>query len=150
MTEADLITARRDTAGGRHLILYDRDCGFCRWSLAWLLRWDRRRALTPVALQDPLSDRLLADLAPEARKASWHLITPAGGRVSGGIAIASLLRLMPAGAPLGRLFGAFPAATERGYGFVDRHRGAFSSRIGHRSRARADEVIATRERHSSG
>jgi predicted DCC family thiol-disulfide oxidoreductase YuxK len=27
---------------GRWIVLYDADCGFCNWLLAWLLRWDRR------------------------------------------------------------------------------------------------------------
>ena len=35
------------------IVLYDADCGFCRWSLGKLLAWDRRRLLRPVALQDP-------------------------------------------------------------------------------------------------
>jgi predicted DCC family thiol-disulfide oxidoreductase YuxK len=143
--DPELRSARRETAAGRHLILYDRDCGFCRWSLGWLLRWDRRRALVPVALQDPLSERLLADLDRDARLASWHLISPAGERVSGGIAIAPMLNLLPAGAPLGRLLGAFPAATERAYAFVTRHRGAIGRRVPAGARARAGEVIARRE-----
>ena len=31
----------------RVTLLYDRDCGFCRWSLAWFLCWDRRHVLRP-------------------------------------------------------------------------------------------------------
>jgi predicted DCC family thiol-disulfide oxidoreductase YuxK len=146
---AALAAARREAAAGRHLILYDRDCGFCRWSLGWLLRWDRRRALAPLALQEPLADRLLADLTEEERMASWHLITPAGERVSGGVAAAPMLRLLPGGAPLGRLLRAFPAATERAYGFAARRRSTIGHVITAGARARADAVIARREREST-
>jgi predicted DCC family thiol-disulfide oxidoreductase YuxK len=31
-------------------VLYDPDCGFCRVTLAFLLRWDVRGRLRPVAL----------------------------------------------------------------------------------------------------
>jgi predicted DCC family thiol-disulfide oxidoreductase YuxK len=148
LTAEPLKAARREAAAGRHLVLYDRDCGFCRWSLSWLLRWDRRRSLVPLPLQDPIADRLLADLEPDARMASWHLITPAGERVSGGIAIAPLLGRLPGGSAFGRLFAAFPRATGRGYELVARHRGAVGRLIPARARARADDVIAGRERES--
>jgi predicted DCC family thiol-disulfide oxidoreductase YuxK len=147
---AALVAARREAAAGRHIVLYDRDCGFCRWSLGWLLRWDRRRAVTPLALQEPLADRLLADLDEEARMASWHLITPAGERMSGGVAAAPMLRLLPGGSLPGRLLGAFPAATERAYAFVRRHRGAIGRLITAGARARADAVIGRRERGRAG
>ena len=42
-------------------LIYDSDCGFCRWLLAKVLAWDRRGALRPVALEteeaDPDRDR---------------------------------------------------------------------------------------------
>ncbi len=81
----------------RHLILYDAECGFCRRSLGWILRWDRRGELEPVALQDPRAAELLADLEPEERMDSWHLVSPAGERWSAGAAAAPLLRLLPGG-----------------------------------------------------
>jgi predicted DCC family thiol-disulfide oxidoreductase YuxK len=84
------------------IVIYDPDCGFCRFSLALLLIWDRdwgeRRggaergrpsppnwqlrwgrsaapdALRPLPLGTPTADRLLADLTEEQRAASWHLI----------------------------------------------------------------------------
>ena len=39
-------------AQARATVLYDGDCGFCKWSLAKLLAWDRRGALRPLPLQD--------------------------------------------------------------------------------------------------
>jgi len=68
----------------RHAVLYDRDCRFCRWALAKLLRWDRRRQLRPVALQDAGAGRLLGEMPDEQRMASWHLVDPDGRIRSGG------------------------------------------------------------------
>lgn len=43
----------------RAVILFDDDCGFCRWSLSKILAWDRLGRLRPVALQSPEADDLL-------------------------------------------------------------------------------------------
>ena len=40
----------------RAVILFDNDCGFCRWSLSKLLAWDRHGWLRPVALQSEQAD----------------------------------------------------------------------------------------------
>jgi predicted DCC family thiol-disulfide oxidoreductase YuxK len=113
-------------------IVYDRDCGFCRWSLRKLLAWDRRKTLTPVALQDPAADRLLASIPEQARPDSWHLVTSDGRVYSAGAAAAPLLRLLPGGRPLAFLAAAFPDVTEAAYRSVARHR----SRLGRLVRAR--------------
>jgi predicted DCC family thiol-disulfide oxidoreductase YuxK len=67
--------ARRFETAPAAAILYDADCGFCRWSLGKLLAWDRPRRLRPVALQDPEADALLGGMEEERRMASWHLVT---------------------------------------------------------------------------
>ena len=69
-------------------VLYDQDCGFCRWSMAKILAWDRRGALRPVALQGPEADRLLPGMDPETKMASWHLLGPDGRVHSAGAAAA--------------------------------------------------------------
>src|ERR1700756_5301151 len=79
------------------ILLYDEDCGFCRWSLSWVLRADRRRVVEPLPLGTPEADRLLAHLAPAEREASWHLSAPDDRRWSAGYAAAPLLRLLPGG-----------------------------------------------------
>ena len=43
-------------------LLYDRDCGFCRWCLGKVLAWDRRRSIRPVAIQSEEAHRLLAGM----------------------------------------------------------------------------------------
>jgi predicted DCC family thiol-disulfide oxidoreductase YuxK len=108
--------AARRAALSRHAVVYDRDCGFCRWALGWILRWDRRRSLRPVALQEPEADLLLEGV-PD-RMASWHLVDPGGEVRSAGVALAPLFRLLPGGAPLAAIAGRFPGAAERGYRWV--------------------------------
>ncbi len=107
-------------------VLYDGDCGFCKWLLSGLLTWDRAGRLNPVALQQPEADRLLNDLTAVERMSSWHLISPAGERSSGGVAIPPLLRLLPAGRVPASGFERFPVATDRGYRWVAEHRSQLS------------------------
>lgn len=114
----------------RAAILYDRDCGFCRWATDKLLTWDRRRGLRPVALQDPEAERLLAGIPEDQRMASWHLVTPDGRVRSAGAAAAPLLRSLPGGRPLAALAEGFPTATERLYSWVARHRGSLGRFLG--------------------
>jgi predicted DCC family thiol-disulfide oxidoreductase YuxK len=66
--------------------------------------------------------RLLAPIPPGARLDSWHLVRADGRLFSAGAAAAPLARLLPWGRPLASVFAAFPAATERAYRFVARHR----------------------------
>jgi predicted DCC family thiol-disulfide oxidoreductase YuxK len=114
----------------RHVVLFDEDCGFCRWSLDRLLRWDRRGRLRVAPIQGQEADLLLADLDAAARLASWHLITPQGRRYSGGAAVAPLARLLPAGAAVALLAETFPRTTDRLYRWVARHRDMLGRRLG--------------------
>jgi predicted DCC family thiol-disulfide oxidoreductase YuxK len=114
----------------RHVVLYDEDCGFCRWSLDRLLRWDRHRRLRAAPIQSEEGDRLLADLSEERRLASWHLVTPDGRRSSGGAATAPLARLLPGGALIAFLAETFPRTTDRLYRWLALHRDALGRRLG--------------------
>jgi predicted DCC family thiol-disulfide oxidoreductase YuxK len=131
-------------AAARHRLLYDADCGLCRWTLAWVLRWDRRRAIVPVALQDRLAAELLADVAEEKRMASWHLVEPDGEVVSAGAAVAPLLRLLPGGGPLAAPASRFQRAVDLAYDWVAGHRGALGRPLTRGAIARADRVIESR------
>src|SRR5215211_4263805 len=117
-------------ADASHAILYDSDCGFCKWSLDKILLWDRRGRLRPVAIQSPEGDRLLADVPPDHRLDSWHLIEPGGERHSAGAGAAPLARLLPAGRPLAFLFGGFPRTTDRAYRWVADHRDRLARLVG--------------------
>lgn len=126
-------------------MLYDRDCGFCRWSLAQLLELDRRSRLRPVALGTAEADELLADLAPGERSASWHLVSPNGLRTSAGAAAPPLLRLLPGGRLPAAALAARPRLTERGYRWVADHRSLLGRLIPGGAKERADARIARRE-----
>lgn len=127
----------------RAVILYDADCGFCRWSLDKILAWDRDHELRPVALQDPETDRLLPGMDPDERMGSWHLVTPDGRVYSAGAAAPPLLRLLRGGRVLAALLAASPGTTERVYGWVSRHRATLGRGLG--ERACAVDPAASRE-----
>jgi predicted DCC family thiol-disulfide oxidoreductase YuxK len=127
---------------GEWIVLYDGDCGFCRWSLAQLLALDRRRRLRPVALETPAAAALLADLTPDQRAASWHLIAPDGRRWSAGAAGPPLLRLLPGGGGPAWALAAAPALTDRVYRWVAEHRSLLGRAIPDSAKDRATERIA--------
>lgn len=128
------------------MVLYDGDCGFCRWLLAGLLRWDRAGRLRPIALQRPEAEEFLADLAPAERMASWHLVSPTGERTSGGAAVPSLLSLLPHGRFPAAAFARLPRLTARGYRWVAEHREQLSAWVPASVKRRASERVARRER----
>ena len=130
--------------GPRVRVLYDDDCGFCRWSLAVLLRWDRHGRLHPVCLQDPAAAQLLPDRSAAARMDSLHVVDDRGRVWSAGAAVTRLARELPAASPLAAAGAATPKAAERGYRAVAGRRAALGRLITARARRRADRVIAAR------
>jgi predicted DCC family thiol-disulfide oxidoreductase YuxK len=126
----------------RATVIYDADCGFCKFSLALLLSWDRRGALEILPLESPEADRLLADLTPEQRNSSWHLVDESGRRNSAGTALAPALTLLPGGRAPAALVARVPHLTERGYRWVVDHRGLLGRFVPARARHWADRVIA--------
>jgi predicted DCC family thiol-disulfide oxidoreductase YuxK len=128
------------------VVLYDPDCGFCRWSLGRLLALDRSHRLRPLALGTPQADALLSDMPEEQRAASWHLVSPSGERTSAGAAAPGLLRLLPGGRIPAALLASVPRLTERAYGWIADHRSSFSRAIPSYAKRRADAQIARREK----
>jgi predicted DCC family thiol-disulfide oxidoreductase YuxK len=154
------------------IVIYDADCGFCKWCLALLLTWDVARsnrsrrehgrpsppiqqvwwgrsavpgALRPLPLGAEEADRLLRDLSPDERMASWHLIDDSGRRSSAGAALAPALSLLPGGlVPAAALVRA-PRLTERAYRWVADHRGLLGRFVPARARRWAERVIAARD-----
>ena len=127
-------------------MLYDADCGFCKWTLSLLLRWDRAARLAPVALQRPGAADLLVELTPAERMASWHLISPSGERRSGGDALPPLLRALPGGRFPAAVFAHFPRLTARGYRLVAEHRSELSRLVPSGAQQRAGQRVQERER----
>jgi predicted DCC family thiol-disulfide oxidoreductase YuxK len=126
------------------VLLYDRDCGFCRTALALILAWDRRRTLRPLALQDPDAMALLPGMDEATRMASFHLVEPGGAVHSAGLALTELLRLLPGGPALGALAGAAQPVTDATYGLVAGNRNRLGPLIPERAKARATARIDAR------
>ncbi|MFL5826867.1 MAG: thiol-disulfide oxidoreductase DCC family protein [Thermoleophilaceae bacterium] len=134
----------------RWKILYDRDCGFCRWSLGRVLALDGHRALEPVALDEPEADHLLGGMRHDEKMASWHLVSPDGHRWSAGDAFAPLAealgypRARRALEPLRRLLVVL-------YRLVADNRNIWGKLVSDGAKRRADErIAAARGATSSG
>jgi predicted DCC family thiol-disulfide oxidoreductase YuxK len=130
-------------------VLFDCDCGFCRWSVAKLLAWDRAGRLRPLAIQSEEGQRLLADLTAEERLATAHAVDAAGRRTSGGDALLPIAGVLPGGAPLAALGRRAPALARAGYRAVAGRRSLFGKLIGDAAKARADARIAQRSASST-
>jgi predicted DCC family thiol-disulfide oxidoreductase YuxK len=139
------MTAPTTDHGSAWLVFYDSECGFCRWSLALLLRLDRNRRLVPRRLTSPRADESLSDLTDEQRMASWHLVAPDGHRWSGGLALAPVLRLLPGGGVFAAALDRVPALAQRGYDWVAAHRSTLGRLVPAKAKRRANEVI---DRHA--
>jgi predicted DCC family thiol-disulfide oxidoreductase YuxK len=114
-------------------VLFDADCGFCRWSASKIRAWDRRGHLRFVALQSSEAGELLRTLDPSERLASWHVVGDAGRVWSGGAAVSPLLRLLPFGRPFAGLADLAPGLTDSAYSIVARHRDRLGRIVGERA-----------------
>jgi predicted DCC family thiol-disulfide oxidoreductase YuxK len=126
------------------ILVYDRDCGFCRWSLGKVLAWDRRRAVRPVALGTPEGNHLLAGVPAAERPRSWHLVDEAGRVHSAGAGFEPLFRLLPGAGPLAAVAARLPGATESGYRFVSGNRSIWGKFVTDGAKQRADRRIGER------
>ncbi|HEX8741770.1 MAG TPA: DCC1-like thiol-disulfide oxidoreductase family protein [Thermoleophilaceae bacterium] len=130
----------------RATVLYDRDCGFCRWTLAELLRWDRARRLRPLPIQSAEGQRLLEPVPEEDRLASWHLVTADGEVRSAERGFPGLFSRLPAGAPIALVTGAAPGVFGAGYRALVANRTRLGRRIGQERRDWATRMLDERER----
>jgi predicted DCC family thiol-disulfide oxidoreductase YuxK len=128
----------------RVTLIYDSDCGFCRWCLGKVLAWDRRGAVRPLALGTDEANRLLRDMPRGEQMSSWHLVDGNGSVHSAGAGFEPLLRLLPGGGPLAAVAGRLPGATESGYRFVSGNRSLWGKLVTRGAKRRADERIAGR------
>jgi len=133
----------------RWLVLYDGECDLCMWLLALLLRLDSERRLRPAALQGVEAQRLLGDLAPAERMASWHLISPQGVRRSAGAALPTLMRLLRFGRLPADVLAGLPGPSERGYRWVADHRTQLSRFVPRGAKRRAARYVRHREQESA-
>jgi predicted DCC family thiol-disulfide oxidoreductase YuxK len=129
----------------RAIVLYDHDCGFCRWTLGLLLAWDRQGRLWPAPITGPVGDRWLAGMPEAERVASWHLVEEGGAVTSAGAGLAVVLEYLPGGRTLARPLRLAPGLVERAYRIVADHRSAFSRFVPGASARSASARVAARE-----
>lgn len=126
-------------------LLYDSDCNICKTITETLMTWDGARGrLRPVAIQSTDGQRLLAQVPPDERLESFHLVRPDGSVVSGGPALGELFRLLPGGTAIALPLDRFPAATSRGYKWVAANRVGLSRFIPGRVKRFANRRLAAR------
>lgn len=111
-------------------MLYDEDCGFCRWGVDRLLRLDRQNELEAVPIQGVDGADLLSSMSPHERLESWHVRSPDGRLWSGGAAVPPVLRLLPGGSGLASVAARFPRTVDRLYRFVARNRSTLGALFG--------------------
>jgi predicted DCC family thiol-disulfide oxidoreductase YuxK len=142
-TSLDRPTAPR--SHDRWTLLYDADCGFCKWIVAGVLAWDRHNRLVPRAIQSAQAQALLSDLSPDERLASVHLISPDRERLSAGSVLAPLLRLLPGGTIPALGMARLPRLTSRAYDWVANHRSQLSRAVPTTMKRRANARVRRAE-----
>lgn len=130
----------------RHFVLYDEDCGFCRWSVVQLLGRDRTDALRPVAIQSDEGQALLSAVPEAERLRSAHAVDRAGRVHSGGDAVSVVAAALPSGAPLAWVARRLPLPMRVAYRAVAANRLRLGRLVSSGRRARADAVLARRLR----
>jgi predicted DCC family thiol-disulfide oxidoreductase YuxK len=118
-------------------LLYDADCGVCKFILARVIELDRAGRYRPLALQDPRAAELLPDLSEEQRLQSFHIVDADGTVHSAGDGLAELVPLLDR-APRG--------VAERAYWLVAGNRSTLGKLIPDVAKRQARRRIAERER----
>lgn len=123
------------------IVLYDSDCGFCRWAMAWAVGRDDRHVLVTVPIQSPLGGELLVEVRPSERLRAAHAINGDGSLYSGGAAAAQVLSVLAPTRALGQLATRLPRVTALLYGFIAARRTTFGRFAGPQARQRADALL---------
>jgi len=127
-------------------VLYDRDCGFCRWAVVQLLHWDNRGrgVLHPVAIQADEGKALLTSVPADQHLKTAHVVGADGVVHSGGDAAAVIADLLPGGAPLAAVARLVPWLVRGGYGVIAANRIRVSRLVPAGAKRRADAVLTAR------
>jgi predicted DCC family thiol-disulfide oxidoreductase YuxK len=112
----------------RPTVLYDDDCGFCRWSAAKVRAWDRRNRLAIAPIQG--ADELLTPIAPGERLAAMHVVEPDGRVWTGGAALTRLAGILPGAGGFAILGRALPGLAEDAYRLVATRRSTLGRLLG--------------------
>ena len=132
------------THSARPTILYDADCGFCRWSLAQILALDRHERLRIAPLDGPEAAAALPGLTSAQRATAARLVMPDGTVHSGGAVVAPLAAVLGGGARVVAVLRALEPPMSLGYRAVAGNRTRLSKLVPARAKRRADAVVARR------
>lgn len=111
---------------GRHLVIWDGECGLCGRVICWVRRQDAAGAFHAVPFQDCPTPPMTPELRADAARAV-QVITADGQRLSAARAALFVLVELDRWAGLARLLRRRPfiAVAERGYRLVAEHRPFF-------------------------
>ena len=123
------------SASAKPWLLYDADCGVCKFIVARVLELDRGR-YRPLALQDPRAAELLPGLSEEERLRSFHIVDPDGTVHSAGDGLAELVPGLER----------FPGLASRAYWLVAGNRAKLGKLIPPAARWQAERRIAAESR----
>jgi predicted DCC family thiol-disulfide oxidoreductase YuxK len=115
-------------------LLYDADCGLCKFVVARVLELDRRRRFRPLALQDAQAAALLPAMTEGERMRSFHVVDAAGSVHSAGDGLAELFPSLRRS----------PRVASRLYWLVADNRDRLGRLIPESARRQADRRIASR------
>jgi predicted DCC family thiol-disulfide oxidoreductase YuxK len=121
------------------LVLYDGGCGFCIWTIAVLLRFDRRQRLTTGSIQ--ANRALLGGMSDATALGSFHAVEAGGEVRSAGAALAAVLSALPVGRPFGWVLVRAPRTADRLYYLVATRRARLARLIPERSKQRARDLV---------
>jgi predicted DCC family thiol-disulfide oxidoreductase YuxK len=124
-------------------LLYDSDCGFCRWGIGQILRQDVKRRVRPLAIQSGEGWEMLATVPVQRRLNSWHLVLADGQLHSGGAVFSPLLDVLDHPV-LARLLARAGRLTSSFYRGVANRRTTFGALVSNAAQQRADELIQER------
>jgi len=116
-------------------VLYDEDCGFCKWSTSKMLAWDRigrdrQPHLRAASITSEEGALLLASIDPDQRLRSAHAVTSDGRIASAGAMLPVVFRELPLAWPLAALASLSPKLTDRAYFWVVARRFTFGRWLG--------------------
>ena len=130
--------ASKTSSSGSAELLYDADCGVCKFLVARILDWDRAARLHPVELQSARAVELLPGLSNEERMRSFHLVEPDGTVHSAGDGLARLADYLPG----------LPRALGRGYWLVAGNRDKLGKLVPAKAKRQAERKIRARQKGS--